>query len=375
MDAEVLSKVADYVNTNYKLKKRLAGVLYLHDITRGKVGAVGQRNIRMLENLIGADKFNNCAIVTTKWGCSNPSEEYAREGTLRNQEKYFGSILPNKKQDINHSGAMKRFEPKTKATALSIILPFLPRKFIPEISRQMVDPNGPKLALGETETGKVVAENLAKLAKTEKELAKVREAKQLLAQKFDEATFEEFKQKSKKLRRHIRLQRSGRWVMRTTIVGGAIVATVLTLGPGASVFALEPIYEKAVRGQRRKEKMAKMRLEEDFKNRSKDGSYLRGKNAAWLWDNKVQHMKDLDDEAYSIRNESSESILAVARKGEKVGVVVDGSQGEGEGIEAALGGMLIGGEAAVGGIEEGAQTVEESDDSESESESEYSDLD
>ena len=33
-DAEVLSKIVTYVNTIYKLKHRIAGFLYLHDITR-----------------------------------------------------------------------------------------------------------------------------------------------------------------------------------------------------------------------------------------------------------------------------------------------------------------------------------------------------
>ena len=367
VDAEVLSKVADYVNTNYKLKERLAGVLYLHDITKGKVGGVGQRNIRMLENMIGDEKFDNCTLVTTKWGCSSRNDENIREETLRSQKKYFGFMLPSENQDIHHSAAMARFDPKTKATALSIIHPYLENKFTPKISSQMVDPKGPKLALGETEAGKVVADNLKKLAQTKQELAKVQAAQQLLAQKYDETLFEEFKQKRKKLRRQIALQRSGRWVMRTTIVGGAIVATVLTLGPGASAFMLEPVYEKAVRGQRRNEKRAKHQLEEDFKNRSKDGIYLQNKSSSWLWTNKVQNMKDLDGEAFSIKSESSENILAVERKGKNVG--------EGKGIEAALAGMVIGKEVAVGGVEVGkemAEIIEGSEDSESGSE--FSDL-
>ena len=53
--------------------------------------------------------------------------------------------------------------------------------------------------------------------------------------------------------------------MRTTIVGAAIVASVLTLGPGASAFVLEHAFEKAVRGQCREEKRAKVELEKEFK--------------------------------------------------------------------------------------------------------------
>ena len=38
VDAEVLSRIATYINHTYLLKQTLAGVLYLHDITKGKMG-------------------------------------------------------------------------------------------------------------------------------------------------------------------------------------------------------------------------------------------------------------------------------------------------------------------------------------------------
>ena len=316
------------MNTNYKLKERLAGVLYLHDITKAKMGGVGQRNIRMLENMIGLEKFNNCTIVTTKWRCTtSPQDEENREKTLETDPKLFGSML----QERQHKCAtMKRFDPKSKGTALEIIKPYLRKAFTPHISEQMVDPEGPKLSLGETEAGKVVADHLNKLAQTNLELEKVQAAQSVLSQKYDETLFEEFKQKRKRLRRHIRLQRSGRWIMRTTIVGGAIVATVLTLGPGASVFALEPAYEKAVRGQRRNEKRAKAELEEEFKKRSKDANHLKNIDAQWLWNSKVRTLQDLD-EGYSIRSVSSDNLLGVLKRGETVGFAAEGGKGNGEG--------------------------------------------
>ena len=70
MDAEVLSHIADYMNLNFMLKECLAGILYLHDIMKVKVGGVGQQNLHMLEQMIGSEKFNNCTLVTTKWGCT-----------------------------------------------------------------------------------------------------------------------------------------------------------------------------------------------------------------------------------------------------------------------------------------------------------------
>lgn len=40
-EAEVLSRIAAYINTIHKLKQPIAGVLYLHDITKEKMGDIG----------------------------------------------------------------------------------------------------------------------------------------------------------------------------------------------------------------------------------------------------------------------------------------------------------------------------------------------
>ena len=326
-DADLLSSIADYVNTNYKLKERLAGVLYLHDITKARMGGVGQRNIRMLEKMIGLEEFNNCTIVTTKWGCTtSPQDEEMRERTLETDPTLFGSMLQERQHEC---ATMKRFDPKSKGTALEIIKPYLRKAFTPQISKQMVDPKGPKLALGETEAGKVVADNLKQLAQKNLELEKVQAAQSVLSQKYDETLFEEFKQKRKKLRRQIRLQRSGRWITRTTIMGGAIVATALTLGPGASAFVLEPVYEKAIRGQRRNEERAKADLEEEFKKRSKDANHLKNIDPQWMWNSKVNTLQDLD-EGYSIKSVNSDNLLGVIKSGETVGFAAEGGKWNGD---------------------------------------------
>lgn len=323
-DVDILSNIAEYVNTTYKLKERLAGVLYLHDITKARMGGVGKRNIRMLEKMIGVEKFKYCTILTTKWGCTNdPNGEKLRENTIRTDPEFFGSMLGA--QSFETHATFSRFDPRSRSRALEIIRPYLRTKFTPQISQEMVDPKGPKLTLGETRAGRVVADNVEKLAKLQVETEKLQAAKAVLSQKYDESLFAEFKEKRNRLRRKIRLQRSGRWIIRTTIVGGAIAATVLTLGPGASAFVLEPVYEKAVRGQKREERKAKADLETDFKKRSQDANRLKTTDPHWLWDSKVKNLHDLDEGgAYSLRSSSSsDDILAIAKKGETVGMVVE----------------------------------------------------
>ena len=125
--------------------------------------------------------------------------------------------------------------------------------------------------------------------------------------------------------------------MRTTLVGGALVVTVLTLGLGASASALEPAYETAVRGQRRAEKKAKEDLKADFVSRSKDGDKLKQTNPDWFWDNKVQRLEDLGG-SYSLKNGSSDSdILHVVRRGEAVGFAgLGGSEAPAHAADLAL---------------------------------------
>lgn len=148
----------------------------------------------------------------------------------------------------------------------------------------MVDPRGPKLPLRETEAGKVIADNLEKLTQMNLELDKVKYAQEILSQKYDESLFAEFKQKRKVLRRKIRMQRSGRWIMRTTIMGGAITASVLTLGPGASTFVLMSVFKKAVSGQIKKEIKEKGELKAQFVKASQNTEKLKVIDPDWLWE-------------------------------------------------------------------------------------------
>ena len=63
------------------------------------------------------------------------------------------------------SATMQRFDLKSKGRALEIIRPLLDNEFVPKPSFRMVDPQGPKYALGETDAGKMVADNIEKLLK------------------------------------------------------------------------------------------------------------------------------------------------------------------------------------------------------------------
>ena len=316
-DTQVLSKIASFINTTYRLGERLAGVLYLHDITKAKGGGMAKRNLRMLEEMLGGKKWDNCTLVTTKWGCSNPADEADREKSLKEHNDYFGAMLRGEEE--GRKAGIERFDPKNKQRALEIIEPFLTNTFVAQISEQMAVSTGPMLPLGETSAGKVVKDNLEDLAQANQDLAKVEAAKQILAQKFDEELFKEFKDKRKKLRRKIKAQRAGRWIIRMTILGGAITATVLTTGPGAGAFALQPAYEQVAQTQRKGEREARAKLEQDFRRQAAMGHVLKDKSSEWLWDKKVKDLEDLNADRYSLASSGDDDVLKVAEQGAVVG--------------------------------------------------------
>ena len=105
--------------------------------------------------------------------------------------------------------------------------------------------------------------------------------------------------------------------MRTVLLGGAIVATVLTLGPGASVFILEPAFETAIRYQRQEEKKDKKDLEKIFRRQSAKGQKTKDIDSAFLWDNNVKEFEDLD--RYSIKDQRDEELRKIVQQGGTVG--------------------------------------------------------
>ncbi len=168
---------------------------------------------------------------------------------------------------------------------------------------QMVDPHGPQLALGDA--GKVVAEHVEKLHRATGQLAEVEAARNILARKFDEKLFEEFKEKRDKLIRRHQLQRAGRWIVRTVIFGGTVATTVLIMGPGASIIALEAPFEKFAMSQKKGERQERDRLERDYKEESAASHAPVGYDSTWLRNRKVKRFEYLESEGHSLKSRTS----------------------------------------------------------------------
>jgi GTP-binding protein EngB required for normal cell division len=81
-DAEILGRIAKWLETSYREEKALGGVVYLHDISHDRFSGTARRNLDMFRYLCGEDALNNVVLGTTKWGRITADDGDRREREL-----------------------------------------------------------------------------------------------------------------------------------------------------------------------------------------------------------------------------------------------------------------------------------------------------
>jgi hypothetical protein len=66
----------------YREKKKLAGIIYMHEISRTRMLGSAHRNLKVFHELCGDDGARNVLLVTTKWGQVDPYMGQQREQEL-----------------------------------------------------------------------------------------------------------------------------------------------------------------------------------------------------------------------------------------------------------------------------------------------------
>lgn len=82
-DSEILRRIAVWLASSYSDNMKLAGILYLHDITQTRMFGTSRKNLAMFRRLCGADAEKNVVLVTTKWSDVSPEVGENRERQLR----------------------------------------------------------------------------------------------------------------------------------------------------------------------------------------------------------------------------------------------------------------------------------------------------
>lgn len=232
---DVLQKIADFINGVHSLGWRIGGIIYLHDITRERMGSSGEMNVRLLERLTGEDNWNNITLVTTKWGISGRSQsEIRREQELQEKTRYWGDMC-----NANRPAAVCRFD-NTESGAKEIIERHLELAFVPRISQQMVEN---RAALGDTDAGQVIRSKYAAVFTKNGEIGRLQQMNERMESTFHGSetrqSIQALLRDLHKLERKQMLQQVGRWAVRLVGYGGALVVSVATENPEAFKAALK----------------------------------------------------------------------------------------------------------------------------------------
>ncbi|KJA26251.1 hypothetical protein HYPSUDRAFT_308868 [Hypholoma sublateritium FD-334 SS-4] len=67
-DSEILRRISLWLAQSYTKNMKLAGVIYLHDITQTRMLGTTRRNLDMFRKLVGDKALSAVVLGTTKWG-------------------------------------------------------------------------------------------------------------------------------------------------------------------------------------------------------------------------------------------------------------------------------------------------------------------
>lgn len=144
----------------YNDKQKLAGIIYLHDISQTRMLGTMRKSLVMFRQLCGDDALKNVILGTTKWGDVKRDVGIKREQQLA--ETHW-------KEVIDHGAEMAQFR-NTQKSALAIIDLIVNRNQAKAllIQEEVVDL---QLSLPETEAGKALRSTLDQLLQAQKDMA------------------------------------------------------------------------------------------------------------------------------------------------------------------------------------------------------------
>ncbi|KAH7908655.1 P-loop containing nucleoside triphosphate hydrolase protein [Hygrophoropsis aurantiaca] len=83
-DSEILRRIAVWLARSYSDEMKLAGVIYLHEISQTRMLGTSRKNLLMFRKLCGNDALKNIILATTKWGDVEEDAGVSREEQLKN---------------------------------------------------------------------------------------------------------------------------------------------------------------------------------------------------------------------------------------------------------------------------------------------------
>ncbi|KAG1740783.1 P-loop containing nucleoside triphosphate hydrolase protein [Suillus paluster] len=114
-DSVVLSRIAVWLASSYGNDMKLAGVLYIHDISQPRLSGVSHNNLDTFRKLCGEHAEKNVIIATTKWG------EVTQEVGERCEQQLKSTTW---KKMVENGSQVARFDGSRKS-AWDVMMPIL----------------------------------------------------------------------------------------------------------------------------------------------------------------------------------------------------------------------------------------------------------
>ncbi|KAH7925408.1 hypothetical protein BV22DRAFT_1065062 [Leucogyrophana mollusca] len=158
-DSEILRRISVWLARSYSDNMRLAGVVYLHDISQTRMLGTPRKNFEMFGKLCGEDALGNVILATTKW-----SDVLYETGRSR-ERQLSGTFW---RDMIDHGSRMAQFR-GDHASAWTIVNLIIKKDpLILQIQKELVDLG--KL-IPETEAGNSLRARLKDLVENYKRAA------------------------------------------------------------------------------------------------------------------------------------------------------------------------------------------------------------
>ncbi|KAF8064986.1 P-loop containing nucleoside triphosphate hydrolase protein [Lyophyllum atratum] len=193
-DAEILQRIATWLEESYLQKAVLGGVIYLHDISHDRFSGTARRNLDIFNHLCGDAALCKVVLGTTKWGRVPAEGGNMREAELRNV--YWKSM-------IDKGSQVRRFQ-GSKESALEFINVVLHNKVKYRILEMQKELAVDRKIVPETKAGKELRYTLQQVLDMQKQMVSFEEA---LAQGGDpeaRAKFDDARRKTLRLMQDIK---------------------------------------------------------------------------------------------------------------------------------------------------------------------------
>ena len=94
-DRDILRSLSTWLESLYRSKKKLTGILYLHRISDPRMQGSALRNLHIFKSLVGEHCFQNVMLGTTFWStlAHDPETAERRESELIDTPEFWGGMM------------------------------------------------------------------------------------------------------------------------------------------------------------------------------------------------------------------------------------------------------------------------------------------